>query len=78
MRKEAKTDSGKDYFKLMMNACFGKTMENVRGRVDLKTAFDEKYLVKYQSLPTWKGIHHMEKRNTFCNNGNRKEESQIG
>ena len=39
----------------MNNACFGKTKENFRGRIDLKTAFNEKYLTKYQSLPTWKG-----------------------
>jgi hypothetical protein len=38
----------------MNNACFGKTMENVRGRIELKLAFDDKYQKKYQSKANYK------------------------
>ena len=39
--KEAKTDFEKHYFKLMNNAVFGKTLEILRKRINLKLTSNE-------------------------------------
>ena len=53
LRTDAKNDLEKDFFKLMDNSLFGKTMENVRNHRDIKLVTTNERRNKLVSEPNY-------------------------
>ena len=54
LRTEAKNDFEKDFYKLMNNAVFGKTMENIRKHRDVKLVNNEEACLRAVMKPNFK------------------------
>ena len=52
-RKNASNDFEKDFFKIMINSVYGKTMENLRKTIHVRLVNNEKKFLKYTNKPTY-------------------------
>ena len=62
LRKEAKSEFEKDFFKLMNNSLFGKTMEDVRKHRDIKLVTTEERSIKLVSEPNYHATKHFSEK----------------
>ena len=52
-RMQATDEADKNLFKLMINSVYGKTIENMRKRMNIRIVTKEKDCLKYSSRPTF-------------------------
>ena len=72
IKKRRKNDFEKDFFKLMNNSVFGKTMENVRNDRDVRIVTSNRQRNKLISGPNYHTTKH------FADNRNEKDGSKNG
>ena len=73
LRKQAKNDFERNFFKLINNALFGKTMENVRKQRDIKLVTTDK---RRNQLVTEPNHHTKIIFKKLISNGNEKDKSK--
>ena len=61
LRKDTKNDFEKDFFKLMNNSVFGKTMENVRNHTDIRIVTTDKRKSILASEPNYHSTKYISK-----------------
>ena len=69
LRTAAKNDFEKDFFKLMNNSVFGKTMENIRRHRDIKLVNNKEDYLKQVMKPNFKGATLMRADLMSCEMG---------
>ena len=52
-RMQATNKSDKEFFKLMINSVYGKTIENTRKRMKIRIVTNQRDCIKYSSRPTF-------------------------
>jgi len=55
-RKQSRNEFEKDFYKLMNNSVFGKTMENIRNRVDVQLVKNEEQAQKLVNKPNFESF----------------------
>ncbi|XP_054720146.1 uncharacterized protein LOC129229795 [Uloborus diversus] len=55
-RKNAKNSFEKDFFKLLNNSVYGKTMENMRNRADVQLVHEDRWAKKLVAAPSFKSF----------------------